>query len=487
MPASAAISNLLSATEQPEAEIGDLAGLIVNVPGLDARVRRYASRFHFRAGQDWADASRTIRLLGPKMLREVVVHQAIVDWVESMDLPDVVRETLWLDACRRAVAARKFADMYPGELNPDLAFTAGLCLDLGTAALLAEKRCFSVWYSRIRPHRGVARLDGEMALLGQDHVTAFAVAAVELKLPEDLVHRVKAHHSDASAADAATLDGVLYWADRYGEAVTALDSAEAIDLFVEDVSLPLFCPSEQVWQAIEEVEEEVAAAATTLGVKIAPSAPFEEAVRRHVERWDSHTLSAVELSQWADVLESQVNALEAASGSLTDKLADVHGRDPLTKLMTHRSFLEALEGEVVEARAKQLNVWLLLVDIDGFTAMNARAGYAVGDQVLVSVSDLIGRIVQDARLLGRVGADTFAITLETDDWRIRVLAERLRAAVEGMRMDVDNLGIRLTCTIQAAGLSVISEDAGHGEWLAATWELRNRPGSGMGNQVVWFQ
>ena len=238
---------------------------------------------------------------------------------------------------------------------------------------------------------------------------------------------------------------------------------------------------------VEEIEEDVASAAALLGVVLAEQPPFSDQLRRHVQRWDSKDLDPTELSLWADVLEAQVAELEAASGSLTDMLSEVHGRDPLTKLMTHRSFLEALEGEVVEARAKGLNLWLLLIDVDGFTSMNAQAGYQVGDQILLSVTDLLSRIVQDARLVGRVGADTFAITLETDDWRIRVLAERLRAAVEGLRMDVDNLRIRLTCTIQAAGLAFISEDASHGEWLSATWELNSRPGSRMGNQVVWFQ
>lgn len=487
MPASAAISNLLSATTQPDTELSDLADLVVGVPGLDARVRRYASRFHFRAGQDWSDSDRTIRLLGPKMLREVVIHQAVVEWVESLDLPEVIRKTVWLDMCRRAVAARHFAAMYPDDQSGDLAFTAGMCLDLGVAAALEKKRCFSAWYSRIRPTRGVARQDGEMALLGTDHLASFSNVAAELKFPEDLIRRVKAHHSDESSTDASTLDGVLYWADRYGEAVTALDSAEALEMFVEDVSLPLFCASEQVWKVVEEIEDDVASAAALLGVGVAEEPPFEEHLRRHVERWDSKDLGPTELSLWADVLEAQVSELEAASGSLTDMLAEVHGRDPLTKLMTHRSFLEALEGEVVEARAKGLNLWLLLIDVDGFTSMNARAGYEVGDQILMSVTDLLSRIVQDARVVGRVGADTFAVTLETDDWRIRVLAERLRAAVEGLRLDVDNLRIRLTCTIQAASLAVISENAGHGEWLSATWELNNRPGSNMGNQVVWFQ
>jgi diguanylate cyclase (GGDEF)-like protein len=83
-------------------------------------------------------------------------------------------------------------------------------------------------------------------------------------------------------------------------------------------------------------------------------------------------------------------------------------RDPLTGLANRQSFGAALAAQLADATP----VALILLDLDGFAALNSAYGHRAGDEVLAAASDRLRGLIPDGRRLGRLGGDEFGVLLE---------------------------------------------------------------------------
>jgi diguanylate cyclase (GGDEF)-like protein/PAS domain S-box-containing protein len=124
------------------------------------------------------------------------------------------------------------------------------------------------------------------------------------------------------------------------------------------------------------------------------------------------------VGQFVDV--TQRHAAERALRRLAD-------RDPLTDLLNRRSFDAAL------AQAGPAAV--VVLDLDGFKAVNDGHGHHAGDAVLVAVADVLRARLRRTDVVARLGGDEFAALLpgcaaaEAEE-----IARGLVAAVAGLRL-----------------------------------------------------
>lgn len=85
--------------------------------------------------------------------------------------------------------------------------------------------------------------------------------------------------------------------------------------------------------------------------------------------------------------------------------------DPLTGLANRRHFEEALSLACRHALRTGRAPGLLLVDLDGFKALNDGLGHAAGDAALRHVARTIAGVVPDGGIAARIGGDEFAVLL----------------------------------------------------------------------------
>jgi diguanylate cyclase (GGDEF)-like protein len=479
MAATAELAGVITAATSPDVTISRIAGMVGVIPGLGERVQQYARLYYARVNQDWADGDRTLLLLGPRVVAEVASQQSVVTAVQAVGLPSAVEQMLWLDALRLATAARCFAKQFSDDVHEDAAFTVGLCLELGLAQTLYRKKCYASWVRRYRSSQGAERADICRVLMGCSTSDSFALLSSGLTLPPDLLTAVAGHGTNNDS-----LANVLVWADRLCQCLSSPDAANLLEEFVDDVSLELFCATGEVWDLLDELDLQVDRAAEALGVDVAPRPSMAVLQERQDKEWTVHQLLPSEVMHWTEVLEAQVAALEYSSGSMADRLEQMHGHDPLTGLITHRLFLEVLEREVASARIGGRHAWVLLVDVDRFTELNHRSGFDCGDTVLEQVVVVLRSMLPEARATARVGGDSFAVLLDIDDWRVRVVGERVRAAIEATKIDVGGVRERVTVTIAGMGLSALGEEEGHEVMFAKVHALIRKLRRG-GNQTIW--
>jgi diguanylate cyclase (GGDEF)-like protein/putative nucleotidyltransferase with HDIG domain len=96
---------------------------------------------------------------------------------------------------------------------------------------------------------------------------------------------------------------------------------------------------------------------------------------------------------------------------LLGRLVDASRTDPLTGLPNRVALHEILATEIERAAPDRRPLSLLIVDIDGFQALNDRHGIDVGDQILREFGSVLEGSVRVMDRVARSGGEEFAIVL----------------------------------------------------------------------------
>jgi diguanylate cyclase (GGDEF)-like protein len=135
-------------------------------------------------------------------------------------------------------------------------------------------------------------------------------------------------------------------------------------------------------------------------------------------------------------LEVELGAARERIAELEAELAERSSRDQLTSsMLTPRAFRAQLELDVRRAERYRRPLSLMVVDVDGFRAINLEHGYVAGDSVLQVVARVIDGETRSHDLACRMGGDEFAVLLpETGSEGAIGAAERILGGLEGVRV-----------------------------------------------------
>jgi diguanylate cyclase (GGDEF)-like protein len=134
---------------------------------------------------------------------------------------------------------------------------------------------------------------------------------------------------------------------------------------------------------------------------------------------------------------------EGASPATTPDL-----RDSLTGLPTHLLLRDRVGHALARAHRHERPVAIMLLDIDGFRAINDAFGYAAGDRVLAAVAARLGSTLRGGDTAARLGADEFGLLLEdmADESNFVQISERVSEAI-ARPIAIDQREITITaCT-----------------------------------------
>jgi diguanylate cyclase (GGDEF)-like protein len=145
-------------------------------------------------------------------------------------------------------------------------------------------------------------------------------------------------------------------------------------------------------------------------------------------RSSAHLNSDEELAELERVTAKAGPALSnARSYAEARALIDV---DPVTGLHNRRYFHEMLAREIARAGRYERRLTVLVFDLDDFSGINARIGYAAGDVVLAEVAQRLLLAVREADVSCRLGGGEFAAVLpESTAEEGELLAGRIFRAV----------------------------------------------------------
>lgn len=124
------------------------------------------------------------------------------------------------------------------------------------------------------------------------------------------------------------------------------------------------------------------------------------------------------LADLADLAAAQLELV-----ALTRELGHDAAHDALTGMPNRVLLADRLTAALARRDGAPV---LLLVDLDGFKALNDRHGHAVGDQVLCSTAERLRAAVRPEDVVARIGGDEFAVLVDAaDDDAVPDLVRRL--------------------------------------------------------------
>ncbi len=125
--------------------------------------------------------------------------------------------------------------------------------------------------------------------------------------------------------------------------------------------------------------------------------------------------------------------------STTDKLTQINNRLMLDDIM---------QSEIGRSERYQRGFSIILMDIDNFKHVNDNYGHITGDEVLISMANILKENVRNNDAVGRWGGDEFLIVLlETDTDKASLVAEKIRTIINSAVFSVPE---RLSCSFGAA-------------------------------------
>jgi diguanylate cyclase (GGDEF)-like protein len=152
------------------------------------------------------------------------------------------------------------------------------------------------------------------------------------------------------------------------------------------------------------------------------------------------------------------------------ELAHMARYDALTGLANRTLFLERATEALARMRRFGETFSVLMLDLDGFKAVNDSLGHAIGDALLKAIADRLQTIVRDVDCVARLGGDEFAVIQASEKNQREgsaVLASRILEAIT-KPYDFDGLKVAIGMSI---GVTLAPDDASDSDALLRNADL----------------
>ena len=168
--------------------------------------------------------------------------------------------------------------------------------------------------------------------------------------------------------------------------------------------------------------------------------------------------SAILLFVFEDIRAEAQRRAERASA----ELARLAYHDALTGLANRTRFLECLEAALDRAQraGDPGRVAVLLLDLDGFKAVNDTLGHSAGDRLLAEVAGRLLSATRGCDTVSRLGGDEFAVMLDgvRQDADASVVARRIIEAIAAP-FELDGRRLRIGASLGLARAAAASAAA----------------------------
>lgn len=147
------------------------------------------------------------------------------------------------------------------------------------------------------------------------------------------------------------------------------------------------------------------------------------------------------------LVKERTEELNFINKKLQEQIQEVEynaSHDRLTGLYNRREFESIFEKEMHRAKRYGYTLSVVLFDIDDFKKINDTYGHKIGDEVLISISILVQKIIRDSDIIARWGGEEFIIIFpESDLENTKEKAEMIRKTIDD---EIFPKNLHVTCS-----------------------------------------
>ncbi len=222
-----------------------------------------------------------------------------------------------------------------------------------------------------------------------------------------------------------------------------LDITEVIDLFSNEIQ------STTAHQAYRFVSERISAPISKGKVdrfSLLYRLTLHEQLLGELTIYRDSRFSANEVCEFEDYLCGLVYPVRNAL--MYQTALDSAYVDPLTHLGNRTAMEKFLPREISLAKRHEHSMAMMVMDLDGFKAINDTYGHDAGDRVLQDVGTILQEAVRNTDLIYRYGGDEFVSALPQTDMQGAIdVAERVRRGVDKLTLPFGEGKVEISVSI----------------------------------------
>lgn len=150
-------------------------------------------------------------------------------------------------------------------------------------------------------------------------------------------------------------------------------------------------------------------------------------------------------------LQDDLVATNKKLQAINDRLQELSMTDPLMEICNRLYFERRIVYEFQRADRYRTPLALLMLDLDHFKNVNDNHGHLYGDYVLKHTAEVLASTVRQVDIVARYGGEEIVIACpETDRSQSRIVAERIRSAVDRTVFSHEGVESHITVSIGIA-------------------------------------
>jgi diguanylate cyclase (GGDEF)-like protein len=463
---------ILKAYSDPDSSLDQISAIIKNDPAIVGKILKAANSAHYGSRGEVTELKRAVMMLGRNSVTPLVLSFSLAQQSVDSSAHKEHYQRIWFRSFVQATAAEVLGGQFGAPQFKGECYTINLLAGIGKLALL-----------RAEPHRylsclqkseaeGASLAKTEEAVLGFNHMELSAGLLRLLGIPERCVAPIEnfgkadseIRNKDAAfqrllyVSRAADATACLICDRTPGVAIVSLETA------LQDLALPIPMTSEAL---IGIVQERIETTAGLFDIS-PPTLPSpNELLQEALEQLSWFAVQSSDVKRQAAV----PTELREENGRLQRRVADLLEAtrvDNLTGINNRAWFVSQLAERVALHRVRQQAVGLAVLDIDHFKKINDTFGHQAGDYVLQMVARGLQATVRESDLLARYGGEEFVVLMnDANEPGLHVVGERMRAAVEQIKIEFEGNLIPVTVSIGLTQSLVIGDETTFGSQLFA--------------------
>lgn len=454
------VLKILELTRKSEVSAREMAAAISLDPGLSAKILRFVNSPLTGVSREVTSLQQAVALMGTRGVKMMALSFSMLGTPGSNTCAGFDQEHFSIHSLGCGVAAKILAAM-ARQGSPHDAFSIGLLSQIGRLMLASS---LPREYAAVMADVGRVPQDlppREIAVLGANYAMVGAEILRHWGIPAAMTDAIRAFRDDDMLPQAPPMVQLLHVAERAANAICPHGAPDPDDTrrFIEFAKKLLGFTEDQCVAALRDSAAEIHEARKQLDVSKGSLRSTEEIENEVRER-------IAELSM-AMHLESQAMAVQQ------EDLLRRAITDPLTGIGNRAAFDARLSQELQRSARSGAPLALLMIDVDKFKGLNDSLGHLAGDRVLQGVARVLDDNLRKVDYVARYGGEEFAVIAPgTAEEGAILLAERLRAGVESLRVPWEGKSVAATVSVGVAvARDVVDESDGVKLIMAADAQL----------------
>ncbi|QDU78413.1 Diguanylate cyclase DosC [Polystyrenella longa] len=447
---------LLELSKDTDSEVSDYIRLVKSDPAITAKILKATNSSYAGFKNPITSIDRAVPLLGATVVTSLALSFSLSDAAHVAGPMATCFKNYWRSSVVKAAACEVIALEYNPGSESDF-FLAGLLSSLGRLAMLKTiPQDYLKVIETFEESEDKLLHEVETELLGVNHIEAGLNLMISWKIPStiQLCVRHQADPPEVINAIEPSQDLDMVRAVAVANAVGSYFCTHQKGIALQ--RLQLLTASFYKWSdkdledRLLKMKERIDLAAEVFSVDTSEIESLNDIMAEAGEQLAMLAMRAHVASTQAvvrqQIIEEEVKQLEQKNQELTEQAI----RDVLTGTYNRKFFDESLRKEIARAARSATTIGVIFLDIDNFKKLNDTYGHQFGDDVLKQVSARMEDTLRTTDLLGRYGGEEFvALVSQPTKKGLTKVADRLRAAIESLKILFNNKQVPVTISVGA--------------------------------------